>query len=61
MSRILEIEWSYLTPEVKLRALDLMTGGVRDINLAIEMAILELGEDKSFILPVEDKDETRRA
>lgn len=50
MSRMMDIEWPYLTDEAKKRILLLMAAGVKDQELAMEMVIQELG-DCAFELP----------
>lgn len=48
--RLLELEWGYLSDECKSRAVQLMVDGVCDVEVAVEMAIAQLGEDRAFEL-----------
>jgi hypothetical protein len=50
MSRILTLEWHYLSDECKARATSLMVQGICDLEMAVEMAIVELGEHRAFEL-----------
>lgn len=52
MKSLLSLEWDYLTPEAKFLAQDIMVKqGIKDLELAMEMAILILGDEKAFSLP----------
>lgn len=51
MSRLLALEWPYLTLEARNRAVSILSEGViKDAELAIEMAILQLGDERAFEL-----------
>jgi hypothetical protein len=52
MSRkLLELEWSYLSQEAIDKAASLMVHeGIKDVELAVEMAVSILGEERSFEL-----------
>lgn len=57
---LLEMEWSYLTQEAIDRAASIMVSkGIKDLEVAIEMAVYELGDERAFDL--EGSYETGRA
>jgi hypothetical protein len=48
--RLLELEWGYLSDECKSLAKDYLAGGIADVEMAVEMAIAALGEERAFEL-----------
>lgn len=50
--RLLAKEWDYLTPEAKRLTAKYMQLGVKDLELAVELAIQELGDAVAFDLEV---------
>ncbi len=56
MSRLLQLEWPYLTLEARSRAESILAEGViKDAELAVEMAIIQLGDERAFDLETEEK------
>jgi hypothetical protein len=57
MSRLLALEWPYLTLEARNRAVNILAEGkIKDPELAIEMAIIELGDERAFELESDRED-----
>ena len=50
MSRLTALEIFYLTDEAKSRIVFLLSNGVQDFDLAVEMAIEQLGDEIAFEL-----------
>lgn len=50
MSRLLELEWHYLTDECKQLAQRYMEAGITDVEVAVEMAVQALGDERAFSL-----------
>lgn len=52
---LFKLEWGYLTPEAQKLTLSLMANnGIRNQELAMEIAIISLGEEAAFSLPEDD-------